>query len=418
MRSHRISIASAWVILLSNILQDVCNEVITAENHDAASATSKETSTSDVRVTEENTTLNSGFCRSYLLRIDAHGGGFWDPNSLDRYHRCLWVLRHTKEAQLPKEVAVGGQHYPTIILTNHRHPDMKMPPAKKPRGTHLRYSQVPLQTFQETQEAFSRAELQVPHHFVVPFFDVNIGNIIKNQGSMNHYQSYEMQSLLRPGDTVIDAGANLGCYTVPLAEAVGHNGRVIAFEPFRTMHQLLTANVALNGLQNVWTVRAALSRSSEVRNLLPPQLRSFSSPGGVKADGQSDHVNSLKQHEAFQLYDLLAQEHERVRFVRLDDLLLSAEEGDRWGLPSPFGDVRLIKIDVEGMEVAVAHGAATVIRSFRPIIWSENNAYFETNGKDTAFLQVMANLGYSCSKVSSAPTDLLCVDASGGGHQP
>lgn len=38
---------------------------------------------------------------------------------------------------------------------------------------------------------------------------------------MNHMQSYQMQMLLRPGDVAIDVGANLGCYTVALAEAGG-----------------------------------------------------------------------------------------------------------------------------------------------------------------------------------------------------
>lgn len=37
---------------------------------------------------------------------------------------------------------------------------------------------------------------------------------------MNHMQSYQMQVLLRPGDVAIDVGANLGCYTVALAEAL------------------------------------------------------------------------------------------------------------------------------------------------------------------------------------------------------
>ncbi|CAK8994979.1 unnamed protein product [Durusdinium trenchii] len=56
-----------------------------------------------------------------------------------------------------------------------------------------------------------------------------------------------MQVLLRPGDVAIDVGANLGCYTVALAEAVGPRGHVIAFEPFRWLHQLVVANVAING---------------------------------------------------------------------------------------------------------------------------------------------------------------------------
>merc|ERR1719253_737231 len=98
---------------------------------------------------------------------------------------------------------------------------MRLPPDKKPPRPRKRYIDIPLQPFQDTQRAFANFELRAPHHFVLPFFDVNIGNIIKLQGSMNHYQSYEMQSLLRPGDTVVDVGGNLGCYTIPLAEAVG-----------------------------------------------------------------------------------------------------------------------------------------------------------------------------------------------------
>ncbi|CAK9106039.1 Hypothetical protein SCF082_LOCUS49397 [Durusdinium trenchii] len=157
---------------------------------------------------------------------------------------------------------------------------------------------------------------------------------------MNHMQSYQMQVLLRPGDVAIDVGANLGCYTVALAEA----------------------------------------------------------------------------HEAFQLYDLMAQEPESVRVVRLDDLLLDGERAQSWALPL-VKDVRLIKIDVEGMEVAVVQGALGLISHFRPIIWAENNAYFDSGGKDTAFLQALASVGYQCARADSAPGDVICTDAGGQGHQ-
>ena len=62
---------------------------------------------------------------------------------------------------------------------------------------------------------------RAPHAFVLPFYDTNIGHWMKQHGSMNPLQSYEMQSILQPGDTVIDVRANLGCYTLPFAERVG-----------------------------------------------------------------------------------------------------------------------------------------------------------------------------------------------------
>ncbi|CAK0909341.1 unnamed protein product, partial [Prorocentrum cordatum] len=265
--------------------------------------------------------------------------------ALLRYNRCLWVLRHAPDQR--RAAFVGGHHYPTLLLTNHREPEMLAPPLRQPPRPRVsrRHADIPLQAFQDTQAQFAWLERRrVLHHFLVPYFDVNIGNAIKNQGSMNHYQSYHMQMLVREGDKVVDAGANLGCYTVALAQAVGPSGRVFAFEPFRWLHQVLTANVALNGLTNVWPVQAALGRAREILPLVPPQLRFFSSPGGVHVQNQSEQIAGMRQHESFhRLYDLLAREPEHVRVVRLDDLLLDAEESQWWGLPAPVEDVRLLK---------------------------------------------------------------------------
>src|SRR4051812_4112055 len=57
--------------------------------------------------------------------------------------------------------------------------------------------------------------------------------------------------VLRPGDTVVDVGANIGAFAVVAASIVGPRGRVIAFEPVAETFQCLTENVALNGLGNV-----------------------------------------------------------------------------------------------------------------------------------------------------------------------
>merc|ERR1712224_251774 len=126
------------------------------------------------------------------------------------------------------------------------------------------------------------------HAFVVPFYDTNIAHGIMQQGTMNVMQNYEMQAVLRPGDVVIDVGSNLGCYTVPFAERVGRQGKVLAFEPFRWLYQLTTANVALNGLSNVHVFNVALGESKQTFLSRPPQLRFFSSPGGVKVNYPSD----------------------------------------------------------------------------------------------------------------------------------
>src|SRR5512138_2207904 len=56
--------------------------------------------------------------------------------------------------------------------------------------------------------------------------------------------SEAMARLISPGDTVIDAGANVGYMTVLAAMAAGAKGRVLAFEPHSELFAILQANIA------------------------------------------------------------------------------------------------------------------------------------------------------------------------------
>lgn len=47
-----------------------------------------------------------------------------------------------------------------------------------------------------------------------------------------------MQMLLRPGDVAIDVGANLGCYTVALAEVWASNGSPVITSDHPTFKEL------------------------------------------------------------------------------------------------------------------------------------------------------------------------------------
>lgn len=54
------------------------------------------------------------------------------------------------------------------------------------------------------------------------------------------------RAIVKPGQIVLDIGANVGAHALPLAELVGERGRVIAFEPTAFAAQKLAANAALN----------------------------------------------------------------------------------------------------------------------------------------------------------------------------
>jgi hypothetical protein len=52
--------------------------------------------------------------------------------------------------------------------------------------------------------------------------------------------------LIRPGDTILDIGANIGALTLPMARMAGPAGKVYTFEPTQFAYAKLKANLALN----------------------------------------------------------------------------------------------------------------------------------------------------------------------------
>lgn len=70
--------------------------------------------------------------------------------------------------------------------------------------------------------------------------------------------------LLSDGDTVIDAGANAGVFTVMASYLVGESGRVISIEPDPENIVTLKNNIALNNLRNVEVVEKALFSESNL----------------------------------------------------------------------------------------------------------------------------------------------------------
>jgi len=76
-----------------------------------------------------------------------------------------------------------------------------------------------------------------------------------------------MRSLVRPGDTVLDVGANIGCHTLYLSRAVGPTGKVLAFEPDVENLTLLQENLRTNRCDNVIVFPFALGSENGIRQL-------------------------------------------------------------------------------------------------------------------------------------------------------
>ncbi len=184
--------------------------------------------------------------------------------------------------------------------------------------------------------------------------DEYIGRSLELYGEFSEIECRFLVRWLGADDVVIDAGANIGGLTVPLARAVGPGGRVIAYEPQRFVFELLCANAALNELTQVEPRRAALgARAGSVRVpcLSPRVAGNF---GGTSVGEQGDPV----------------------AVERIDDLGLAA--------------CRLIKADVEGVEADVLEGARETIARARPLLYVENDRL----DRSPQLIALVRSLGY------------------------
>jgi len=167
------------------------------------------------------------------------------------------------------------------------------------------------------------------------------------QGTFDTEVEALISRLVTPGATAVDLGANLGWYTLLMARA---GARVHSFEAFPDNHARLGRNVAENGLGEAITTHL-VACSSE------PGL------GRVCWDPATSNLGSM-----FVLADPAAPvpaglASAEVPLARVDDLVPASEYVD------------LVKIDVEGAEVAALTGMRRILTRDRPVILLELNSF-------------------------------------------
>jgi FkbM family methyltransferase len=144
---------------------------------------------------------------------------------------------------------------------------------------------------------------------------------------------------LRPGMTVIDIGANLGAYSLPIARLVGPEGQVFAYEPASETRRLLAISKAENSADNLHIVAAALSDGEREGHLV---LAASSEQNTLGGSGPG----------------------ERVQITSLD-----AEDQTR-----DWGTIDFIKIDAEGEEERILAGAGAFFAKRSPLVMFEVKA--------------------------------------------
>jgi FkbM family methyltransferase len=151
-------------------------------------------------------------------------------------------------------------------------------------------------------------------------------------------------SVLRPGDTALDVGAHIGLFTIEMAQAVGPDGRIYAFEPLAQNAQLLEQSIRENRFESRVRLECAAVSDKQGTGTLRYARETLNTGGAFLSDLAPQGFGGLAA--------------EPIRTVRLDDLMLRRP-------------VRLIKMDVEGGEPGVVAGAQALIAADRPIVISE-----------------------------------------------
>jgi FkbM family methyltransferase len=186
-----------------------------------------------------------------------------------------------------------------------------------------------------------------------------------NQARWHEKDENIFRSLLAPGQTAIDVGANSGFVTVILASIVGPGGRVLSFEPSPRVYAKLRRTVDVNELAQVTTVNMGCGATSSVAQLR--QVNSSTGNGSIVAAG-TDPIE--------------------IRIETLDSF------AEVWEAP-----VALVKIDTEGYEPEVLRGATRLIDEQRPVLYLEMGGDYVESTRES--IAILADAGYGVAHVRS-----------------
>ena len=178
---------------------------------------------------------------------------------------------------------------------------------------------------------------------------------------------------LKPGDSMLDVGANVGVYTLQAARAVGETGRVYSFEPQSDVFAMLSRSVQENGFAE----RCILNNF---------------------ALGDRDGAASIWRHHdtnpgaSFITSGDIGQDGNPTQLRKLDSLAFDNK-------------VRMLKMDVEGYEPLLLAGGETFLRDHKPIIiteWFPRSMSEVAGSSSEEYFDRLSSLGYAVHRLEGS----------------
>jgi FkbM family methyltransferase len=191
--------------------------------------------------------------------------------------------------------------------------------------------------------------------------------------------SAKLNAILKPGDTAIDVGANIGMHTLIMAHRVGRAGRVVSFEPDPHPLDRMKQNLALNGLDFVEARAMALSDKSERRTFfLHDETIGNYANASLHARNVGRDTPSIE-----------------VEVVSLDDFVKA----------NAIVRLDAIKLLAQGEEWNVMRGGAETLARFKPkLFFLYEPEYWHRHGVSLADARgFLGRFGYTIYELEFAP---------------
>ena len=165
---------------------------------------------------------------------------------------------------------------------------------------------------------------------------------------------------IRPGETVLDLGANFGLYTYHLSRALRGSGHIYAFEPVPFTFATLQLVAKLLRFRNVSLIQKGCSdKAGKILFEVPVQTSGALAAGQAYIGGRRDDREGKER---------------QVRWSGTTEVSCEVVSLDEF-LPD-VADLSLIKCDIEGAELMAFRGAREMITKHLPSVICEINPWF------------------------------------------